>query len=133
MSADEATEPNVRTAAAIQARQQHATTLLGDVQHALRQMRRDNTRITVRGLARRAGVSRTFLYQNPRRGNWSPKRSPRRPHNTALTARPAVTATNWMRPGANEPSTPRMPSPPPTARSCLSANESRTSWDRSAT
>lgn len=28
-------------------------------------MRRDNTRITVRGLARRARVSRTFLYQNP--------------------------------------------------------------------
>ena len=54
-----------RTAAAIQARQQHAAGLLGDVQQALRQMRRDNTRITVRGLARRAGVSRTFLYQNP--------------------------------------------------------------------
>ncbi|MGH3466790.1 MAG: DUF6262 family protein [Thermocrispum sp.] len=54
-----------RTAAAIQARQRHAVSLLGDVQHALRQMRRDNTRITVRGLARHAGVSRTFLYQNP--------------------------------------------------------------------
>jgi len=59
------TEPNPRTAAAIQARKQHATNLLRDVQQALRQMRRDNTRITIRGLARHAGVSRTFLYQNP--------------------------------------------------------------------
>lgn len=58
-------EPRARTAAAIQARKQHAAKLLHDVQQALRQMRRDNTRITVRGLADRAGVSRTFLYQNP--------------------------------------------------------------------
>lgn len=54
-----------RTAAAIQARQQHAASLLGDVHDALNEMRRDNTTITIRGLARRAGVSRTFLYQNP--------------------------------------------------------------------
>jgi len=58
-------EPSPRTAAAIQARKQHATNLLADLQHALRQMRRDHTPITVRGLAHRAGVSRTFLYQNP--------------------------------------------------------------------
>ena len=57
--------PTARTAAAIHARKQHTGNLLRDVQQALRQMRRDNTRITVRGLARRAGVSRTFLYQNP--------------------------------------------------------------------
>jgi polyhydroxyalkanoate synthesis regulator phasin len=59
------TTTNSRTAAAIQARRQHAAGLLGDVQHALHEMRRDHTRITVCGLARRAGVSRTFLYQNP--------------------------------------------------------------------
>jgi cell division protein FtsB len=58
-------DPHARTAAALQARKHQAASLLRDVQHALHQMRREGTRITVRGLARRAGVSRTFLYQNP--------------------------------------------------------------------
>lgn len=58
-------EPSPRTAAAILARQQHAATLIRAVAHTLRQMRRDHTRITVRGVAHRSGVSRTFLYQNP--------------------------------------------------------------------
>lgn len=60
-----ATEPTNRTAAAVLARKQHTTALLRDVEDALRQMRRDGTRITVRGAAHRAGVSRTFLYENP--------------------------------------------------------------------
>lgn len=59
------TEPTARTAAAILARQQHTAGLLRDVTDALRQMRRDGTRVTVRGVARRAEVSRTFLYENP--------------------------------------------------------------------
>lgn len=58
------TEPTARTAVAILARQQHTAGLLREVTDALRQMRRDGTRVTVRGVARRAGVSRTFLYEN---------------------------------------------------------------------
>jgi hypothetical protein len=59
------TEPTARTAAAILARKQHAAGLLRDVQDALRQMRRDGTRMSFRAVAHRAGVSRTFLYENP--------------------------------------------------------------------
>lgn len=58
------TEPTARTDAAILARQQHTARLLREVTDALRQMRRDGTRVTVRGVAHRAGVSRTFLYEN---------------------------------------------------------------------
>jgi hypothetical protein len=39
--------------------------LIRDVQDALRRLRRDRTRVTFRGVAARAGVSRTFLYENP--------------------------------------------------------------------
>jgi hypothetical protein len=54
-----------RTAAAALARRQHAAGLVRDVHDALRKLRRDRTRITFRGVAARAGVSRTFLYENP--------------------------------------------------------------------
>jgi hypothetical protein len=53
-----------RTAAAILARRQHAASLLRDVENALQKLRRDHTRITFRGVAARAGVSRIFLYEN---------------------------------------------------------------------
>ena len=54
-----------RTAAAILARRQHAASLLRNVEDALRKLRRDRARLTFRGVAARAGVSRTFLYENP--------------------------------------------------------------------
>src|SRR5260221_7940206 len=54
-----------QTAAAILARRQHATSLLRNVEDALRKLRRDRARLTFRGVAARAGVSRTFLYENP--------------------------------------------------------------------
>ena len=53
------------TDAAIAARRTHVQHLLDTVRAALRRMHRDGTRITVRGVAHLAGVSRTFLYQNP--------------------------------------------------------------------
>jgi chromosome segregation ATPase len=59
------TEATDRTAAAILARRQHAAGLIRDVHDALRKLRRDRTRVTFRGVAARAGVSRTFLYENP--------------------------------------------------------------------
>lgn len=55
----------LRTAAATAARQEKTISALKRVQDAIARMRRDNTPITVAGVARRAGVSRTFLYENP--------------------------------------------------------------------
>jgi hypothetical protein len=54
-----------RTAAATAARQERTIAALQRVQDATARMRRDKTPITVAGVARRAGVSRTFLYDNP--------------------------------------------------------------------
>jgi hypothetical protein len=53
-----------RTRAAIQARRAVAEAMLDRVRDALRHMRRERARITVAAVARRADVSRTFLYQN---------------------------------------------------------------------
>jgi hypothetical protein len=53
-----------RTLAANQARQQDTRDKLDRIEAALRTMRRERTAITYPGIARRAGVSRTFLYQN---------------------------------------------------------------------
>jgi chromosome segregation ATPase len=52
------------TAAAIEARRAATAQMLQRVGQALRQMRREHALITVAAVARRAGVSRTFLYQN---------------------------------------------------------------------
>lgn len=53
-----------RIAAAIEARRRAADQMLQRIRQALRQMRREHARITVAAVARRAAVSRTFLYQN---------------------------------------------------------------------
>jgi Family of unknown function (DUF6262) len=52
------------TAAAIEARREASAKMLQRIDQAVRQMRREGARITVAGVARRADVSRTFLYQN---------------------------------------------------------------------
>lgn len=54
-----------RTAAATAARQERTAAALQRVHAAVAQMRREKTPITAAGVARRAGVSRTFLYENP--------------------------------------------------------------------
>lgn len=53
-----------RTAAATQARRESSARALDRVSQAVRQLKRERARITVSGIARRADVSRTFLYQN---------------------------------------------------------------------
>jgi Family of unknown function (DUF6262) len=53
-----------RTEAAIQARQASTEQMLHRVRDALRQMRRDRIPVQTAAVARRAEVSRTFLYQN---------------------------------------------------------------------
>ena len=54
-----------QTAAALEARRATAQAAHQRVHHALAQMRRDKAPITVAAVARRANVSRTFLYTNP--------------------------------------------------------------------
>jgi chromosome segregation ATPase len=54
-----------RTAAALAARHQNTQAALGRVRDTIAQLRREKTPIGVAVVARRAGVSRTFLYTNP--------------------------------------------------------------------
>jgi chromosome segregation ATPase len=53
-----------RTAAATQARRAGIAAMIQRVDRALQQMRRERAAITFAAVARRAGVSRSFLYQN---------------------------------------------------------------------
>lgn len=57
-------KPIRNTAAANEARRAATTTLIIEVERALKQLLRDQSGITVANTARKAGVSRTFLYQN---------------------------------------------------------------------
>ncbi len=54
-----------RTAAAIQARRRATEQKLHQVRDAVAWLRRSKTPVTYPSVARRAGVSRTFLYENP--------------------------------------------------------------------
>ena len=56
---------NAQTAAAIAARRARTAEMLQRVQSTVQRMRREKTPITYQAVARRAGFSRTFLYQNP--------------------------------------------------------------------
>lgn len=56
--------PHTRTAAAILARRQDTEQKLDRVREAITVLRRQKAPITPAALARRAGVSRTFLYEN---------------------------------------------------------------------
>src|SRR5260370_22607658 len=57
--------PPQGTAKAVQARRRHVETLLQRVRDAIAELHKDHARITASAVGRRAGVSRTFLYQNP--------------------------------------------------------------------
>jgi hypothetical protein len=59
----------LRTQAANRARQQSTRDKLDRIEATLRTMRRERSPITYPAVARRAGVSRTFLYQNPDAAN----------------------------------------------------------------
>jgi len=54
-----------QTAAAIAARRARTARMLDRVRSTVQRMRREKTPITYQAVARRADVSRTFLYQNP--------------------------------------------------------------------
>ena len=57
--------PPQRTSQAIQARRSHVEALLKRVRDAIAELHKDHARVTITAVMRRAGVSRTFLYQNP--------------------------------------------------------------------
>ena len=57
--------PHPRTAAALAARRRNTQAALERVHEAITRLRRDKTPVTVAAVARRADVSRTFLYTNP--------------------------------------------------------------------
>jgi hypothetical protein len=54
-----------RTAAAVQARRRDAQAAVRRVHDALKQIRREKAQPSVAAVARRAGVSRSFIYANP--------------------------------------------------------------------
>ncbi|MFI6928606.1 DUF6262 family protein [Nonomuraea spiralis] len=56
--------PSTRTEAANLARHRSTEAMLGRLRDALRQMKRERAQITTAAAARRAGVSRSFIYQN---------------------------------------------------------------------
>ncbi|WP_326682124.1 DUF6262 family protein [Streptomyces sp. NBC_01237] len=57
--------PDPRTAAALAARRQKTETALKRVCEAIARLRREKAQVSVAAVARRADVSRTFLYDNP--------------------------------------------------------------------
>jgi chromosome segregation ATPase len=61
----EIAKPEPRTAAALAARRRGTQAALDRVADAITRLRREKTPVTVAGVARRATVSRTFLYANP--------------------------------------------------------------------
>lgn len=54
-----------RTAAAVEARRRATEQKLHQVRGAIAELRRHKTPVTYPAVARRAAVSRTFLYENP--------------------------------------------------------------------
>ncbi|WP_103534747.1 DUF6262 family protein [Streptomyces sp. SM11] len=60
-----ATVPEPRTAAALAARRRKTETALQRVHEAVARIRREKAQVSVAAVARRADVSRTFLYDNP--------------------------------------------------------------------
>jgi hypothetical protein len=57
--------PAARTVAALAARRRSTDAALQRVHDALARLRREKTHVSVAAVARRAGVSRTFVYDNP--------------------------------------------------------------------
>jgi hypothetical protein len=65
MTTDSNAVSEPRTAAATAARRRRTQAALGRVNDTLARMRHDKLPVTVAAVARRAGVSRTFLYEHP--------------------------------------------------------------------
>ncbi|MET8331757.1 DUF6262 family protein [Streptomyces sp. NPDC005181] len=121
-----------RTAAALAARRQRTEAALQRVREAVARLRREKARVSVAAVARRADVSRTFLYDNPEARDAIASEMDEAGEHRTLTLTDQD-ATSARRPGANARSTPRTPSRRPKPRSSPSAPESANSLARSAT
>jgi len=102
--------PQPRTAAALAARRRDTQAALERVHEAITRLRRDKTPVTVAAVARRADVSRTFLYTN-----FDAKTAVAKA--IRETAAKASRTTPVRRAGANVRSMPSTRSRPPTRRS----------------
>ena len=96
-----------QTAAALEARRVTAQAAHQRVHHMLVRMRKEKAPITVAAVARRAGVSRTFLYTNPEARTAVADAAAA----SGLQRAADLTAqdTERKRPGGNAPSTPKTP------------------------
>ena len=92
----------------------HRRPPLGRVHDAIARLRREKTPVTVAAVARRAGVSRTFLYDNPDARTAVAAAISRQPAGSDSDARRPGRPSR-RRPGGNAHSTPRTPSRPPHA------------------
>ena len=127
MTDTERSEP--RTAAALAARQRHTEVALSRVREAITRLRREKTPVSVAAVARRAGVSRTFVLST----NPDAKTAVARAVRETDVADSSLTLTiHVKRPGVSGPSTPRTHSRPPTPRSSLNALASANSSGASA-
>ena len=93
-----------RTRAANQARQQATETKLDRLREILRTMQRDRVPVTYPAVARRSGVSRSFLYQNSDAKTLMTAAVAASGSSVKLT--PSMTP-RCRRRGSNDPSTPR--------------------------
>ncbi|MBL3670579.1 hypothetical protein JL475_32335 [Streptomyces sp. M2CJ-2] len=57
--------PPPRTAAALEARRRRSQAKVSQVRYSIAELKRQNAPVTIAAVVRRAGVSRTFLYENP--------------------------------------------------------------------
>jgi hypothetical protein len=88
------------TAAAIEARRAATAAMLQRVDQALRQMKRERASITVAAVARRADVSRTFLYQNHQARNLITAAAADRPA-VGRDSRPDPAEASWRQRALN--------------------------------
>ena len=107
--------PPPRTTAALAARRRDTQIALGRVHDAIARLHREKTPVSVAAVARRADVSRTFLYTNPD-AKTAVAGASRSPATNAADCLPKPTI-HVKRPGASGPSTPRTRSRTPTPRS----------------
>ena len=114
------TDSEPRTAAALAARRRNTQAALERVHDAITRLRREKTPVSVAAVARRADVSRTFLYTNADAKTAVADAIREARDQRGRTARRGRT-TRGRRPGANGRSTPRTRSRPPTPRSSPSA------------
>jgi Family of unknown function (DUF6262) len=126
-----------QTAAANQARRKRTEEKLGGVAYAIAQLQRRRLPVTYPAIAARAGVSRTFLYDNPAARDLVTaaitRAGSQRQHDTAT--RDAEAEASWQQRALNasRPSRPRTPRSAPSAPASANCSASSATSSTSAT